>query len=1352
MGWPLSQDYNEAVQNPRTSFADPELQAGEAVPGPFGLPRPRSGNFADVYQVRGPGGAVWAVKCFTRQVPGLQERYARIAAHLRQARLPFTVRFTFLENGLRVRGAWYPVLKMQWVEGFTLNEFVRTHADRPDYLRALLGLWARLGRRLRDARVAHADLQHGNILLVPATSANKLGVRLIDYDGMWTPALATTPSGEVGHPAYQHPARGRDRLYSADVDRFPHLVIATALRATAVAGKRLWDEFDNGDNLLFRETDLAAPERSALYRTLWDLDDPTVTNLVALLIESCDRPLPQTVWLDEVLTGTNPASVEDRILGRAAERLGVVRRVSGTVQPTAEVFSVPEQATEFGEIADADRRAAPSPRPYTRRLPLVFAGGGLVVLALFALIASLGPGTPPPDPPADGTAGIRVPGIGTAWVAIPAGPPLPRGADVADDLLKRIPDRGSRPIDPQHGSNLGAWLLADGDRAVFATTNAVGIVRLMTGETDPIVRSVGDLVRVAVGADGKFVVTAGADRVVRCWDAETVGGEVWVRSFPGTVSALEITPDGRRVAATGEGVGYLEWGLADGTELRRHESFRALRFAFSDDGRRAIAARADEVSVWNLDDGVTTLLAPGFVAAGVCVTSGSRALAIASGGEIKSWELTTGKAFRDRLLHVRGLVTTLAGGGDAMIVGTDEGEIVTLRPDGTASTTTLTGPPQSVSSLVPTRNGRHALAGMGAGPAHLVRLRTAAKVGPLRDPNAEPNPPFRIVREFVGPGEALGVGLSADGDRMLVATAARAVWYQTSDFKNVGELSADADRVLHGAALVGNGLVLSDARVDRSGGRVRAFDPTGKQVGADWALPTPRVVTNLQPVPNRPWVLADIDGIGVVLFDVPSGKPADGFRTDPPIPLRKAVPDAEGKNIACIRGNGLSSRLSLWSAETKSFGRPLAASAGVAQVAFAPGGRVVVGAWDYGRIKVWEVATGDRVREVDHDGVGLVRGIQALSEEAAILEIGNDRAGLDLTTGKYFDLVGIPNGRPTWLPHRAWVTTVSPAGRVTVLKADLKAAVRLAEVPAPRFPGWEAKLVRDAVAGPPADLVFSADGIKVTVGTTEGRLIRYSADRLLLDRESDTGEPALTGLGRGPDRIYTHGPKFGVRSWDDETLEKVQDFPTTTGPAKLFGVRPDGGAFYFGTDRLTETDVKTRVKKAVPASPLGGGPRTQIAFSSDGDVMVSRWTNGYLAAFKRSKREEKRFDKPEKAPLPAGQAIAVSADGNYAVLGTNDGRVTVWHTPTGKIQFSEVGHHDGETACPVTAAEFLPAGRTTRFLTTGTDGRTVLWGLSGDRRVKEFIGLPGNRKLRIAPGGRTAVVHGPTTIEVLDLP
>ncbi len=190
MPWPLSQDYNEAIQDPQTCCADPELRGGQPVTNALGMPMPRSGNFADVYEFIGASGAKWAIKCFTRAVPGLRERYTEISKHLIHAKLPFTVDFEFLQRGIRIRGDWYPALKMQWVEGFLLNEFVRNNLDNPAALEGLGKIWLRMAKHLRDANMAHADLQHGNVILVPGKSAGHLSVKLIDYDGMWVPGQA----------------------------------------------------------------------------------------------------------------------------------------------------------------------------------------------------------------------------------------------------------------------------------------------------------------------------------------------------------------------------------------------------------------------------------------------------------------------------------------------------------------------------------------------------------------------------------------------------------------------------------------------------------------------------------------------------------------------------------------------------------------------------------------------------------------------------------------------------------------------------------------------------------------------------------------------------------------------------------------------------------------------------------------------------------------------------------------------------------------------------------------------------------------------------------------------------------
>jgi formylglycine-generating enzyme required for sulfatase activity len=298
MGWPMSQDYNEAVQAPASHFTDPDLVRGKAASNALGLPMPCSGNFADVYHLRCPGGD-FAVKCFTRQVAGLRERYAAIGQHLRHAQIPFMVDFNYLAQGIRVQGQWYPVVKMQWVEGLLLNEVVRNSMDKPTVLDALLQIWVRMARRLRGAGIAHGDLQHGNIILVPEQDGS-LAVKLIDYDGMYVPALAGKRSGEVGHPNYQHPQRLRDGTYGPEVDRFGLLVVAVALRCLQVGGRALWDRYDNGDNLLFKAADFASPHDSPLFAGLLKLPDPESRSVAARLMAAAQKPLEQTPLLEEV--------------------------------------------------------------------------------------------------------------------------------------------------------------------------------------------------------------------------------------------------------------------------------------------------------------------------------------------------------------------------------------------------------------------------------------------------------------------------------------------------------------------------------------------------------------------------------------------------------------------------------------------------------------------------------------------------------------------------------------------------------------------------------------------------------------------------------------------------------------------------------------------------------------------------------------------------------------------------------------------------------------------------------------------------------------------------------------------
>ena len=301
MALPNPDEYLVALQNLQHSVEDEELRIGELAQTALGLPMLWSGGFADVYRVHCPEtGNTWAVKCFTREVAARQERYQQIAGHLGQVRLPFTTEFKYLERGVLAAGAWHPIVKMRWVEGYLLNAFVEGHLEQPRRLRQFLNLWVKMADRLREAGMAHADLQHGNVLLVPMGD-DQLALRLIDYDGIFIPSLAHVRSGESGHPAYQHPQRLQQGAYSADVDRFPLLVVFSAIHAIVTEGPQLWERFNNGDNLLFREPDFCEPGGSELLRTLWNSNNQGTRTLAGRLVLAATNSLEKTPLLGEVI-------------------------------------------------------------------------------------------------------------------------------------------------------------------------------------------------------------------------------------------------------------------------------------------------------------------------------------------------------------------------------------------------------------------------------------------------------------------------------------------------------------------------------------------------------------------------------------------------------------------------------------------------------------------------------------------------------------------------------------------------------------------------------------------------------------------------------------------------------------------------------------------------------------------------------------------------------------------------------------------------------------------------------------------------------------------------------------------
>ncbi len=277
--WPSMCDYQEAVQTPSFCFSDSELSKGDPVMNNLGLPRPICGTFASVYEFTSKDGR-WAIKCFLRNIPDQHDRYAKISAHLSTCTMPYFMTFEYQPKGIRVAGNWYPIVKMDWIEGCALNQFIERNVSNTNAMQDLEQRWLVLLEDLKSVMVGHGDLQHGNVLVSDDGS-----LRLIDYDGMWVPKLKGQQSHETGHPDYQSPLRTA-KDFDANIDGFAGDLIHIAIRAL-IKQPELWQKYDNGDNLLFRRQDYTDTGGSALIGELQELGDEEIEAKLPGIIKAC---------------------------------------------------------------------------------------------------------------------------------------------------------------------------------------------------------------------------------------------------------------------------------------------------------------------------------------------------------------------------------------------------------------------------------------------------------------------------------------------------------------------------------------------------------------------------------------------------------------------------------------------------------------------------------------------------------------------------------------------------------------------------------------------------------------------------------------------------------------------------------------------------------------------------------------------------------------------------------------------------------------------------------------------------------------------------------------------------------
>ena len=282
MNYPLISEYIESIKNSEDNFNVLSTlrpvydEAGEIVMS--------SGNFAVVFKMKDESsGKLYAVKCFLKEQEGRDIAYQQITDELEYVSSNYLCSIKYFQKELFVDSTVssdteFPVLLMDWVEGVTLDKYVHQHISDKYALQLITYQFCRMAAWLMSQTFAHGDLKPDNILVTEDGA-----LVLVDYDGMYVPAMQGQKARELGSPDYRHPLR-TEECFNEHIDDFPLALIGMSLKAIALDTSLLQNNAKS-DSLLFSESDFQNIGECLMMKSLCALlNDAEFSKLYALFI------------------------------------------------------------------------------------------------------------------------------------------------------------------------------------------------------------------------------------------------------------------------------------------------------------------------------------------------------------------------------------------------------------------------------------------------------------------------------------------------------------------------------------------------------------------------------------------------------------------------------------------------------------------------------------------------------------------------------------------------------------------------------------------------------------------------------------------------------------------------------------------------------------------------------------------------------------------------------------------------------------------------------------------------------------------------------------------------------------
>ena len=323
MQYPLISEYLAAIQDAHDNLD--KLNHLVPVLDKHGEPYRSSGAFAVVFKMKDElTGKCYALKCFTEDQEGRAEAYRQIAEELEFVDSPYITSVKYLEKELFIdsncENDEFPVLLMDWIEGETMETYIAENYTDSYEMSMLCYRFCKMAAWLRSQSFAHGDIKPDNIIVRPDGT-----LTLVDYDGMFVPAMKGQKSPTIGTKDFSHPLRTIDD-FDETIDDFSLASIALSLKAISLDSSLL-QSYGASDRLLFSATDYLDLSKSKIFAALQgllaDMEARTLLSIFLLASAQKDlsmcsfrlfglqKPKEKEVWSTEVTAEDKENAVKD---------------------------------------------------------------------------------------------------------------------------------------------------------------------------------------------------------------------------------------------------------------------------------------------------------------------------------------------------------------------------------------------------------------------------------------------------------------------------------------------------------------------------------------------------------------------------------------------------------------------------------------------------------------------------------------------------------------------------------------------------------------------------------------------------------------------------------------------------------------------------------------------------------------------------------------------------------------------------------------------------------------------------------------------------------------------------------